>query len=78
MCDSGGQFLDGTTDITRTLHFGTPTDFQKEAYTLVLKGHIQLDKLVFPKGTTGFQVDLATRMPMWASGLDYRHGTGYD
>ena len=44
---------------------------------MVLKGHIQLDKLIFPKGTTGFQADLATRIPLWASGLDYRHGTGY-
>jgi Xaa-Pro aminopeptidase len=77
LCDSGGQFLDGTTDITRTLHFGTPTDYQREAYTLVLKGHIALDQLVFPKGTTGFQADVVTRVPLWKSGLDYRHGTGY-
>jgi Xaa-Pro aminopeptidase len=76
LCDSGGQFLDGTTDITRTLHFGSPTDYQKEAYTLVLKGHIKLDQLVFPKGTTGFQADIVTRAPLWKAGLDYRHGTG--
>jgi Xaa-Pro aminopeptidase len=53
LCDSGAQFLDGTTDVTRTMHFGTPTDFEKDAYTRVLKGHIQIDMTVFPRGTTG-------------------------
>lgn len=77
LCDSGAQFYDGTTDTTRTLHFGTPTEMEKKAYTLVLKGHIALDQAVFPKGTTGFALDSLARQPLWAEGLDYRHGTGH-
>lgn len=77
LCDSGAQFLDGTTDTTRTLHFGTPTKAQKTAYTLVLKGNIALDTAVFPKGTTGFAIDSLARQFLWKSGLDYRHGTGH-
>ncbi|KAK8063921.1 Xaa-Pro aminopeptidase P [Apiospora saccharicola] len=77
LCDSGAQYLDGTTDTTRTLHFGTPTAEEIEAYTLVLKGNIALDKAVFPKGTTGFALDCLARQHLWNLGLDYRHGTGH-
>jgi Xaa-Pro aminopeptidase len=65
LCDSGAQYLDGTTDTTRTLHFGTPTDMEKKAYTLVLKGNIALDMAVFPKGTTGFALDSLARQFLW-------------
>ena len=57
LCDSGAQYLDGTTDTTRTLHFGEPTDMERKAYTLVLKGVIALDMVVFPKGTSGMALD---------------------
>ncbi|KAI1367821.1 aminopeptidase-like protein [Xylaria arbuscula] len=77
LCDSGAQFLDGTTDTTRTVHFGTPTEREIEAYTLVLKGNIALDTTVFPKYTTGFAVDAMARQFLWKQGLDYRHGTGH-
>ncbi|KAL2270455.1 hypothetical protein VTJ83DRAFT_2639 [Remersonia thermophila] len=77
LCDSGAQYLDGTTDTTRTLHFGTPTPQEKKAYTLVLKGNIALDTAVFPKGTTGFAIDCLARQFLWKQGLDYRHGTGH-
>ncbi|KAB5570419.1 peptidase M24, structural domain-containing protein [Coniochaeta sp. 2T2.1] len=77
LCDSGAQYLDGTTDTTRTLHFGTPTDEEKTNNTLVLKGHIALDMAVFPKGTTGFALDGLARQFLWKEGLDYRHGTGH-
>lgn len=77
LCDSGAQYLDGTTDTTRTLHFGTPTDLERKAYTLVLKGVIALDTAVFPKGTSGFALDTLARQFLWAEGLDYRHGTGH-
>ncbi|KAK4143875.1 peptidase M24, structural domain-containing protein [Dichotomopilus funicola] len=77
LVDSGAQFLDGTTDVTRTVHFGTPTEEQKKAYTLVLKGNIALDTAVFPKGTTGFAIDCLARQYLWKQGLDYRHGTGH-
>lgn len=65
LCDSGAQFLDGTTDVTRTLHFGKPTDQEKEAYTLVLKGNIALELAVFPKGTTGYALDCLARQHLW-------------
>ena len=65
LCDSGAQYLDGTTDTTRTVHFGTPTDFEKQAYTLVLKGNMALDMAVFPKGTTGFALDGLARQYLW-------------
>lgn len=65
LCDSGAQYLDGTTDTTRTLHFGTPTAEEIEAYTLVLKGHIALDMAIFPKGTTGFAIDALARQHLW-------------
>jgi len=77
LCDSGAQYLDGTTDTTRTLHFGEPQPKEKETYTLVLKGHIALERIKFPKGTTGFAIDALARQFVWNVGLDYRHGTGH-
>ena len=77
LCDSGAQYLDGTTDTTRTLHFGEPTEMEKKAYTLVLKGHIALELVRFPKGTSGFAIDALARQFLWSEGLDYRHGTGH-
>lgn len=77
LCDSGAQYLDGTTDTTRTLHFGSPTAMERETFTLVLQGHIALDRAVFPKGTTGYALDSLARQYLWAEGLDYRHGTGH-
>ncbi len=65
LCDSGAQYLDGTTDTTRTLHFGEPTEMEKKAYTLVLKGNIALDLAIFPKGTTGFALDTLARQFLW-------------
>jgi len=77
LCDSGGQYLDGTTDVTRTIHLGTPTEHQKETYTRVLKGHIQLARAVFPKGTRGHILDVLARTSLWEIGLNYLHGTGH-
>ncbi|TVU24689.1 hypothetical protein EJB05_27141, partial [Eragrostis curvula] len=77
LCDSGAQYVDGTTDITRTVHFGKPTEHEKSCYTAVLKGHIALDVAVFPNGTTGHSLDILSRTPLWKYGLDYRHGTGH-
>ncbi|MEH6403034.1 MAG: aminopeptidase P family protein [Sneathiella sp.] len=77
LVDSGGQYLDGTTDITRTVAIGTPTDEMKERFTLVLKGHIALAEAIFPVGTTGSQLDTLARAPLWKHGLDYDHGTGH-
>lgn len=77
LCDSGAQYCDGTTDTTRTLHFGTPTDEEILAYTLVLKGHVAIATAVFPKSTTGYILDVLARQYLWAYGLDYRHGTGH-
>ncbi|KAJ3208871.1 hypothetical protein HDU67_006496 [Dinochytrium kinnereticum] len=77
LCDSGAQYRDGTTDVTRTMHFKTPTDFEKDAYTRVLKGHIQIDMAVFPRGTTGYILDVLSRTALWKGGLDFRHGTGH-
>ncbi len=77
LIDSGGQYIDGTTDITRTICFGTPTKEQKIAYTLVLKGKIAIDQLIFPQGTTGYQMDILARSALWSEGLDYGHGTGH-
>jgi Xaa-Pro aminopeptidase len=67
LCDSGAQYFDGTTDTTRTLHFGEPTEMEKKAYTLVLKGNIALDVAVFPKGTSGFALDTLARQFLWVS-----------
>uniref|UniRef100_A0A0W0EZT0 Creatinase aminopeptidase n=1 Tax=Moniliophthora roreri TaxID=221103 RepID=A0A0W0EZT0_MONRR len=77
LCDSGAQFWDGTTDVTRTWHFGNPTDEEKRAATRVLQGHIAIDTAVFPNGTTGFAIDSWARRALWKDGLDYRHGTGH-
>ena len=77
LCDSGAQYLDGTTDTTRTLHFGEPTELERKAFTLVLKGVIALDRAVFPKGTNGLALDTLARQFLWEEGLDYRHGTGH-
>ncbi|KAG8853749.1 hypothetical protein FRB96_008003 [Tulasnella sp. 330] len=77
LCDSGGQYLDGTTDVTRTWHFGKPSEEERRAFTRVLQGHIAIDTAVFPQGTTGYQIDTWARRPLWQDGLDYRHGTGH-
>lgn len=77
LLDSGGQYFDGTTDVTRTLHFGTPTAAQIKAYTLVLMGHLDLARLVFPKTTRDARVDVLARAPLFDQGLDYLHGTGH-
>jgi Xaa-Pro aminopeptidase len=77
LIDSGGQYDCGTTDITRTMHFGTPSEHQKACYTAVLQGHIALDQAVYPEGTPGCALDTLARMPLWKMGLNYRHGTGH-
>ncbi len=77
LCDSGGQYLFGTTDITRTVPLGPCTQLEKEDYTLVLKGHIALSKAVFPKGTAGCQLDALAREPLWNAMRDFGHGTGH-
>ncbi|PWA90217.1 metallopeptidase M24 family protein [Artemisia annua] len=77
LLDSGAQYLDGTTDITRTVHFGQPSERQKECFTRVLQGHIALDQAVFPENTPGFVLDAFARSSLWKVGLDYRHGTGH-
>lgn len=77
LLDSGGQYKWGTTDITRTIALGTPTQAMREHYTLVLKGHIALSMAIFPEGTTGMQVDVLARAPLWTKGLDFAHGTGH-
>lgn len=77
LLDSGGQYLDGTTDITRTISLGTPTKEQQRDYTLVLKGHIALARARFPEGKSGYHLDTLSRMHLWENGLDYGHGTGH-
>lgn len=77
LCDSGGQYLDGTTDVTRTLHFGTPTQFEKECYTRVLKGQLKLGSRIFPSKMKGNYLDSFAREYLWQIGLDYAHGTGH-
>uniref|UniRef100_A0A8D1JTQ0 Xaa-Pro aminopeptidase 2 n=1 Tax=Sus scrofa TaxID=9823 RepID=A0A8D1JTQ0_PIG len=77
LLDSGGQYWDGTTDITRTVHWGTPSAFQKEAYTRVLIGNIDLSRLVFPAATSGRVVEAFARKALWDVGLNYGHGTGH-
>ena len=77
LVDSGGQYLDGTTDITRTVAIGDPGREVRERFTLVLKGHIALDMARFPEGTTGTQLDILARQFLWREGLDYDHGTGH-
>ncbi|KAL4631607.1 xaa-Pro aminopeptidase 2 [Arapaima gigas] len=77
LVDSGGQYLDGTTDITRTVHWGTPTDFQREAYTRVLMGNIEISRTIFPAGTRGINIEMLGRRALWELGLNYGHGTGH-
>ena len=77
LIDSGGQYLDGTTDITRTVVVGEPTDEQRDRFTRVLRGHIAVATAIFPKGTRGTQLDSFARRPLWEAGLDYAHGTGH-
>ena len=77
LVDSGGQYLDGTTDVTRTVAIGAPTSEAAERFTLVLKGHIAIARARFPKGTSGAQLDALARMPLWQAGLDFDHGTGH-
>jgi Xaa-Pro aminopeptidase len=77
LLDSGGQYPDGTTDITRTIAIGTPSQEQKERFTRVLKGHIAIATACFPEGTSGSQLDALARSPLWQAGLDYDHGTGH-
>ena len=92
LCDSGGQYVDGTTDVTRTLHFGEPTQRMRDCFTYVLKvfvhslfilftksqqSHIALAQVVFPEGVLGSRLDPIARAPLWSVGLDYNHGTGH-
>ncbi len=77
LVDSGGQYLTGTTDITRTVPMGECSDLEKEDYTLVLRGMIDLSRAVFPKGTAGCHIDALARMPLWRAGRNYGHGTGH-
>lgn len=77
LVDSGGQYLTGTTDITRTVPMGDCTDLEKEDYTLVLRGMIDLSRCIFPRGTAGCQLDAFARMPLWRAGRNFGHGTGH-
>lgn len=77
LLDSGAHYDCGTTDITRTIAIGEPTEEERRVYTLVLKGHLQLQAMHFPEGTTGLQLDTAARAPMWREGYDFGHGTGH-
>jgi len=77
LLDSGAQYLDGTTDITRTIALGPLTEEQKRVYTLVLKGHIQIELCKFPAGASGTQIDILARQALWREGLNYLHGTGH-
>lgn len=77
LVDSGAQYLDGTTDITRTVALGTPTPDEKRDFTLVMKGHIAMAGMIFPQGTNGAQIDVIARQYLWKNGLSYLHGTGH-
>ncbi|MEZ8863023.1 aminopeptidase P family protein [Vibrio sp. 10N.247.311.51] len=77
LVDSGGQYLDGTTDITRTIAIGQPSAEMIQQFTLALKGHIGIARARFPQGTRGFQLDILARQHLWAEGFDYDHGTGH-
>ncbi|KAA2236336.1 aminopeptidase P family protein [Salinarimonas soli] len=77
LIDSGAQYEDGTTDITRTIAVGEPTPEMRDRYTRVLRGHIGITTAVFPKGTSGAQIDAFARRPLWEAGLDFDHGTGH-
>jgi Xaa-Pro aminopeptidase len=77
LVDSGAQYLDGTTDVTRTVAIGEPSAEMKNRFTLVLKGHLALSRVRFPAGTTGSALDTLARAALWSRGLDYDHGTGH-
>jgi Xaa-Pro aminopeptidase len=77
LVDSGGQYLDGTTDITRTIAIGPPSEEMRDRFTRVLKGHIAIATAVFPKGSSGARIDGFARRPLWEAGLDFDHGTGH-
>src|SRR6202012_6180576 len=77
LIDSGGQYEDGTTDITRTVAVGLPSAEMRRNFTLVLKGHIAIAQAVFPDGTSGAQLDSLARQFLWRAGLDFDHGTGH-
>jgi Xaa-Pro aminopeptidase len=77
LVDSGGQYEDGTTDITRTMAIGQPSEEMRDRYTRVLKGHLAISRALFVKGTSGAQLDALARLPLWQAGLDFDHGTGH-
>lgn len=77
LIDTGGQYLDGTTDMTRTISLGNVSQQERHDYTLVLKGHLALQRAIFPQGTTGVQLDILAHGPLWQEGLNYLHGTGH-
>jgi Xaa-Pro aminopeptidase len=77
LVDSGGQYLDATTDITRTIALGAPAPMLRRHFTLVLKGHIAIARALFPQGTSGAQLDSFARQALWRAGLDFDHGTGH-
>ncbi|CCD26207.1 uncharacterized protein NDAI_0H00330 [Naumovozyma dairenensis CBS 421] len=77
LCDTGGQYLEGTTDITRTIHFTEPSDEERRNYTLVLKGNLSLERFIFIEGTSGEKLDAIARQHLWSNGLNYRHGTSH-
>jgi Xaa-Pro aminopeptidase len=77
LVDSGAQYLDGTTDVTRTVAIGEPTQEMRQRFTLVLKGHLALARVRFPVGTTGMALDVLARAALWSAGLDFDHGTGH-
>ena len=77
LIDSGAQYPDGTTDITRTVAVGEPTAEMRDRFIRVLKGHVAIARAVFPRGTTGAQIDSLARVPLWQAGLDFDHGTGH-
>src|SRR5204863_2493099 len=77
LIDSGAQFQDGTTDVTRTIAIGDPTPEMRDRFTRVLRGHLGIARAVFPDGATGAQIDSFARQFLWAAGLDFEHGTGH-
>ena len=77
LIDSGAQYEDGTTDVTRTIAVGRPSGLMRDRFTRVLKGHIAIAQAIFPKGTSGAQIDVLARQPLWDVGLDFDHGTGH-
>jgi Xaa-Pro aminopeptidase len=77
LVDSGGQYQDGTTDVTRTVAIGNPSREMGERFTRVLRGHIAIARAIFPDGTAGSQIDSFARAPLWSAGIDYDHGTGH-